>query len=285
MSVTGYHAYGLRQRKVAVRGARPQPRTRPPVQDRGPRQTTLASLIENTVVPRLVAHHASKDQCDLGPEVAAFTTTLLDPDPALARTHFLALVDQGLPIDLLFDNLLAPAAARLGMMWDRDQIDFLEVTHAMHHIQQIILSETTAFYADGSLAGVQRHILLVTLPDERHRLGLCLLRAHLWREGWSVDFREPGALSDLQDLVRSQPYDALGISASRVADPAALAYALHRVRKASINKNLVIMAGGRAFNTDPPLATAVGVDATASGGRECIGLLRRFFDGISTQVC
>lgn len=284
MSVAGYPAFGLRQRSLAVRGARQQPRTCRPSQDRGPRQTALANVIENTVVPRLVAHHASRAQCDFAPEVAAFTTALLDPDPALARTHFLALVDQGLAIDLLFDSLLAPAAARLGSMWDRDQIDFLEVTQAMHHIQQIILSEATSFYADGSLTGVQRHILLVTLPEESHRLGLCLLRAHLWREGWSVDFREPKSLWDLQDLVRSEPYDALGISATRIADPATLAYALHRVRKTSCNKKLVIMAGGRAFNTDPSLSTAVGVDATAVGGRECIALLRRFFDGTSAQV-
>ncbi|MCU0954596.1 MAG: cobalamin B12-binding domain-containing protein [Hyphomicrobium sp.] len=284
MSVAGFHAYGPRQRGLAVRGPRTLTGTSQNQRSATPRNT-LECVIENTVVPRLVAHHASRAECDLQPEVAAFTTTILDADPTLARTHFGALIAQGHAIDHLFDNLLAPTAARLGLMWDSDQIDFLEVAHAMHRIQQIILSEATAFCADGSLSGVERHILLVTLPQERHRLALCLLRAHFWREGWSVDYREPKTMWDLQDLVRNQQYDALCISATRVADPAALSDTLHGIRKASHNNNLVIMAGGRAFDADPLLASKAGVDATAAGGRECIALLRRFFDGASAQIC
>lgn len=283
MSVTGFHASGLRQRSLGVRGPRTLTGTGQNQRSATPRNT-LACVIENTVVPRLVAHHASRSECDLQPEVAAFTKTLLDSDPAFARTHFRALVAQGHAIDLLFDNLLAPTAVRLGLMWDTDEIDFLEVAHAMHRMQQIILSESTAFCADGSMSGVERHILLVTLPEERHRLGLCLLRAHFWREGWSVDYREPKTMRDLQDLVRNQQYDALCVSATRVADPAALTHTLHGVRKASRNQNLVIMAGGRAFDADPSLATTAGVDATAAGGRECIALLRRYFDGASARV-
>lgn len=283
MGVAGYHAYGLRQRGVAVRGGRPQPSTYQS-QDRGPSQNTLASVIENTVVPRLVAQHAPRAKLDLELEVAAFTKTVLDPDPALAHDHFSALLDQGYPIDLLFDNLLAPAAARLGLLWDRDEIDFLEATHAMHHIQQIILSQAAAFYAAGSTVGIERNVLLVTLPDELHRLGRCLLRTHLWREGWSVDCHELKTMSELQDLVRNRLYDALGISVTRLSDPTLLAHALHGVRKASCNKDLVIMAGGRAFNADTSLATAVGVDATAAGGRECVSVLRRFFDRSAARL-
>lgn len=277
MSVAGYHAYGLRQRSGAIRSSRPQPLNYRS-QDRGPRQSTLANIIENTVVPRLVAHLAPRATLDLEKDVAAFTKTLLDPDPSLAAAHFLALVDQGYAIDLLFDNLLAPAACRLGFMWDRDEADFLEVANAMHHIQRIILSQASTFYAAGPAEGIERNILLVTLPGEQHRLGLCLLRAHLWREGWSVDCHELKTMSELQRLVGNRLYDALGLSATRISDPAFTAHTLNGVRKASCNKDLVIMAGGRAFSADPSLAMAVGVDATAADGRECISILRRFFD-------
>jgi hypothetical protein len=124
----------------------------------------------------------------------------------------------------------------------------------------------------------ERHILLVTLPEEHHRLGLCILRSHFWREGWTVDCRELKSLWELQKLAADRPYDALCVSAARVPDAAALAREIKTVRRRSCRNDLVIMAGGHAFHSDPRLSMAVGVDATAISARECVAMLRRFFD-------
>jgi hypothetical protein len=276
------HAYGLRQR---MRNSRSLARTGLLEETSGSHQKLLSRVIENTVVPRLVSRHAPRNDLSVEAEVATFTDALLANDISSVRDHFEALSRRGHPLDLLFESLLAPAAIRLGLMWDRDAIDFLDVAHAMNHIQQIILDEARTFCTDVTTGMGERHILLVNLPEEHHRLGLCILRSHFWREGWTVDCRELNSLRELQKLVTDRPYDALCVSAARIPDAAALAHELKTVRRVSCRSHLVIMAGGHAFNADPRLSMTVGVDATATSARECITVLRRFFDRKTAQAC
>jgi methanogenic corrinoid protein MtbC1 len=284
MGVAQHHAYGLRQRSMRMRNSRAV-RSAPLEETPGSHQKVLSRVIENTVVPRLVAQHARPTDLSLEAEVATFTDALMAGDASSARDHFDALSRRGHPLDLLFENLLAPAAARLGLMWDRDAIDFLDVAHAVNHIQQIILDAARTFCTDSTTGMSERNVLLVTLPEEHHRLGLCVLRSHFWREGWTVDCRELNSARELQTLVSERPYDALCVSAARVPDAAALAHEFKIVRRASCRSGLVIMAGGHAFNADPSLPVTVGVDATATSARECIAVLRRFFDRKAAQAC
>ncbi len=296
------HAYGLRQRSNRMRNSRSLTRSGPLEDTPSSRQKVLSKVIENTVVPRLVAQHAPSIDLILEAEVATFTDALLANDKSSARDQFESLSRRGHPLDLLFESLLAPAAMRLGHMWDRDAIDFLDVAQAMNHIQQIILDEARTFCTDSATGVSERNILLVTLPEEHHRLGLCILRSHFWREGWTVDCRELNSSWELhelnsswelQKLVSDRPYDALCVSAARILEAAALAHDFKTVRRVSCRSNIVIMAGGHAFNADPRLSMTVGVDATATSARECIAVLRReciavlrrFFDRKIAQAC
>jgi MerR family transcriptional regulator, light-induced transcriptional regulator len=284
MSMVGTRANGLQQRRGAAGSGRSQLKRSEASVARCPGHPaelhTLARLIEHNIVPRLVEGHSANtgSASQLKAEVEPFTQAILAAGASASRETFASLIAQGHTLDALFEHLLVPAAVHLGSMWDSDALDFLEVTRGMDHIHQILLEHASSFCTDGKTSGPQRRILLVTLPEERHRLGLCLVRANFWREGWDVCCSELEFAADLEALVRATHYDAVGISAGRVGDAATLARNLKRVRKASRNRDLIIIAGGRAFQRDEGLVAAVGVDATAPSGREAVVMLRRLLD-------
>jgi methanogenic corrinoid protein MtbC1 len=248
----------------------------PPAKD----TRTLAQLIETTIIPRLVEGHDSShtEAMALDGNVLDFTDAILDYEATPSLTYFASMLERGVPLDTLFQYLLVPAALRLGEMWEKDARDFVEVARGMDHIHQIILAHSTAFCTDGRVSDAQRRILLVALPQERHRLGLCLVRADFWREGWDVCCNELQFFGDLESLVADTHYDAVGISAGRVGDAPMLARSLAKARKSSRNRKLLFIGGGLAFQHDQTLASAIGCDATASSGREAAAILRRMLD-------
>jgi MerR family transcriptional regulator, light-induced transcriptional regulator len=286
MRTAGHSTNDLQQRSSTVvssksvaktvSGLEPKQSSSPPAADR----PALAQLIEKHIIPRLMDDHGT-GACALPAipaldnDIVAFTDATLALEASVALDHFNGLIERGFAVDVLFERLLVPAALRLGEMWERDVRDFLDVARGMDHIQQIILAHSSAFCTEGKISDTSHRILLVTLPQERHRLGLCLVRADFWREGWDVCCGELQFMNDLEKLVRQTRYDAVGISAGRVGDAPMLARNLTRVRKASLNPDLLILTGGYAFQRDRNLSTAVGADIVADTGREAVAKLRQ----------
>jgi len=285
MANNGLPAHHLQQRDSLVgrRSSRDDEGSEPtctPATKPAGKSRALAQLIEADIIPRLVDSHsaAQAEASALSGEVLAFTDAILEDDATASLASFANMLERGVPLDTLFQHLLVPAAIRMGEMWEKDARDFLDVARGMDHIHQIILAHSAAFCSDGRVSDRQRRILLVALPQERHRLGLCLVRADFWREGWDVCCHELQFLGELEMLVEDTSYDAVGISAGRVGDVPMLAQNLARARKSSRNKSLLVAGGGLAFQRDPSLANAIGCNVTANSGREAVALLRSLLD-------
>lgn len=246
---------------------------------------TLAGIIQNDIIPTLVHAHEralaraqAESKPGLTPDqyaecIEEFTEVVIHEDINQSFAYFEFMRCQGATIEELFNHLLAPTARRLGDLWDRDIRDFTEVTRGVDHIQQLVLSHCSAFCSDNPHPNASRRVLLMPLPGERHGLGVCIVRAHFWREGWDVWCDAPETMKDLAALVRMQWFDVIGISASRLNEPERLARDLRAVRKASLNPGLMILVGGQAFTENPDRVAAVGADATASDGRAAVSAM------------
>ena len=179
----------------------------------------------------------------------------------------------GAAVEQIFEELLAPAARRLGDLWESDDCDFLDVTTAAHRLQ-------TAVRRLSQHRRIERHgrprALLAAAPGETHVLGLAIVKAHFEKFGWSADL---AGGDDLEAAVRRHRYAlvAFSISCDRFVD--ALADAATNVRKVSRNRNVFILVGGPIVASDPELAAKIGADAGAATPQEAIvvtrSLLRR----------
>lgn len=115
----------------------------------------LARTIEAEIIPRLMLAHGGADPsaaqvtCEMrapsSPEVVEFANLVLAQDARVARTWVEAVRARGASPETIFLELLAPAARRLGELWEADLCDFTQVTLGLWRIQQVVHELGRAF--------------------------------------------------------------------------------------------------------------------------------------------
>jgi len=186
---------------------------------------------------------------------------VIGTDEAAAVAHFEKVRAQQLPYSTLLAYFVAPAARFLGELWRQDACDFFEVTIGIGRLQAFMNRLATP--EPVSAANVVRRALLIALPGETQLLGFRMVAKLLESTGWDVTVDEHLPAEANAKTVASEWIGVVGVSVS-VASRAELATrTVAVVRKASLNRHIVIMAGGNAFIENPQLAFQIGADAVS----------------------
>lgn len=242
----------------------------------------LGRTIEAEVIPRLMMVHrgsaVSEDTSSsmhiTSEDISELARIVIEHDTVVASSYIDALRNQGVPIDALFVELLAPTARLLGEMWKSDLCCFTDVTIGMARIQQIVHELSPEFEREAAQAFDGRRILLLTMPGEQHTLGLMIIEEYFRRYGWDCSSSAPKDVRDMTRLARSQHFDVIGISVGWGVLLDGIASAIQAVRKASLNKSVVVLVGGNIFLENPAYVSRVGADGTAADGRQAVLQLR-----------
>ena len=254
---------------------------RPGLDKAGPSKDVLDKLIEVEIIPRLMLINRDGSEpvrADLAgsrensprnftpAEVDAFARRTVSNDPEALVQEVYALLRDGASHDDVLLKLLAPAARRLGVMWDEDLCDFAEVTIGlmkMHRILERLNADAPCGMDVG--AGAPR-ILLAPAPGEQHLFGVVMVGEFFGRSGWRVSCETSSETEYLLSVVTEEHYDVVGLSASCEFDEKALSTLIREIKAASLNRHIVVMVGGKLFNEDVTLARRVGADAAATDG-------------------
>lgn len=217
-------------------------------------------------------------ECEL-PSATPVAADTLPPDDPLVKEFVRAALaldegeikgivdeqlDRGISVQSIYLDLLAPAARRLGEMWAEDSCDFVEVTMAVGRLQLVLRDLSQMFVRDRPEEDLAGRVLLACVPGEQHSLGLFMVAEFFVRDGWEVHVGPPLTDEQLLADVRSEWYDVVGFSVSCDSRLDHLKREIRRVRQASLNRDVLILAGGRAFNEHPGLLERIGADASAA---------------------
>ena len=256
----------------------------PSLQDRLAR---IVRTIEADIIPRLVhAHRPSPAEAPQAPAplpiepslVAPFVRDVMaDNDTAWQQTVD-RLSEQGVPTDVVYLDLLAPAARELGRMWEDDEAMFSDVTVAVGRLQRVMRRLSPAFGREVHHPADGRRALLLPAPGEQHTFGLAMVAEFFRRGGWDVVCDLDARSLDPVGLVRAEWFDVIGISAGGEARTDWLKSGIAAVRHASRNRAIGVIMGGPVFVTAPERAVAVGADATAPDGRQAPIVAERLLD-------
>jgi methanogenic corrinoid protein MtbC1 len=237
----------------------------------------LRGTIEVEIIPRLMlaldttptrATPTPAEALDPADSLEEFVQLLLAHDAPVANKYVAALRSKGVPLASLYLDLLAPAARRLGAMWEADEVSFVDVTLGLCRMHEVLLEFSRCFDARGHRDGPGRNALIVPAPGEQHTFGLFMVMEFFRRDGWNCFTGTPHTAQEFKRLVRIQEYDAIGISVSATRHLDAAADQISEIRRLPRGKQIVVLAGGRAFLDDPDLATRIGADAMAIDARD-----------------
>lgn len=257
--------------------------------------TWLMRTIENEIIPRLMLAHQSGPMIEdltapanVSPgahEVAELAQIALGHDAALSAAYVEAIRARGVALEVVYTELLAPAARRLGELWEADLCDFTQVTIGLWRLQQVMYDLSPLFQRDAQRSDVRRKAMLVPCPGSQHTLGVFMVAEFFRKAGWDVWGEPRVTASGLVHEVRTTWFDVVGFSIGAEYQLPDLASTIAAVRRASCNPSLGIMVGGPLLVTHPELFPGVGADITASDAASAVALAEGFVAHLIQKRC
>jgi methanogenic corrinoid protein MtbC1 len=253
------------------------------------RQAAIERVVEADIIPRLLARYRAR-----ATSAGASTQEASSPTRAASRLTHSAIDAAGLALGVIGAKpeeavaavverlvtkgeaaeagcleLIADAARHLGVLWTEDRAGFEEVTIGMFHLQRMaqVIAPMTRRVALPSGAP-RKALLLLTLDGEQHSLARTLLANCFDCAGWQVSTIQVSSTDDVASLVSTVDYDVVGFSMATDVQVSRADHCIKAVRKASHNKNVIIMVGGALILATPSLVETLGADGTAASAAE-----------------
>ena len=239
----------------------------------------LNHTIEGDIIPRLMlafdpprptAASAVPPEFRLEDSVEELTHLLLKHDATVATNFVSALRSDGISLTSIYLDLLAPAARRLGELWERDECTFTDVTIGVCRMHQVLLEFSRCFDATADLASTGQDLLILPVPGEQHTFGIFMVMEFLRRAGWNCFGGSPASKNEFHRLVLAHDFEAIGISVSADLHLETAVELIGEIRNGPRNANAVILVGGRVFQSNPSLAEQIGADAMAADGQAAV---------------
>lgn len=243
----------------------------------GNRDARLVRAVEAEIVPRLLMAHREASQP--APEPGPPTPGVLRPDLVNRLSDFVrfgheqkasALTNElrrdGVSMETLFLDLLAPTARRLGDLWQDDEASFADVTMGLWRLQQLMRELSPVFQAEGSRHAMDRKALLAPVPGEQHVFGVSMVAEFFRRDGWETFCAPLHSVNQLTEMVGGEWFNIAGLSISGEYQLDEASKAIHAVRKQSANPRIGVVVGGHIIHEQPDLVGRLGADLSAPGG-------------------
>ncbi len=234
-------------------------------------------VIEGEIIPRLMLLHRTDPTVtsmpadklpDLSEHLPEFTNLILTQDTEAIVAYLDVLMQKGAALDGLLLHLMAPAARRLGEMWEDDTLDFLEVTIGVSRLQQILHRLT--FALEKTTDEPEKRVLLLPTPSEQHTFGLLMVSDFFRRNGWHVVSTPPLSLDEIDQVVSEQWFALIGFSLSSERLIDTLSSTIETVRQCSRNRSIKIVVGGSIFAQTPELKPRVDADMVVTDAQQAV---------------
>ena len=220
----------------------------------------------------LIDHHSV-----VFPQSDAFelANVLIAQKEALVTELIESALDQTTDGKQLFAQLFSKTAATLGLMWERDQCSFADVTLGMSCLHRQFRRNVERLSSYLEPIPDRRRALITPLPGDDHIFAAALVGEYFRAAGWQVysgiNFTRSAVLRSCAD----EDFDFIGISVSadeRLYDASQL---IHDIRCIERLESVPILVGGLPFQTDITAAAQIGADHAASNITEALEIAER----------
>jgi methanogenic corrinoid protein MtbC1 len=278
----GEDRYGWRPEWAADKGRTPSPAPR----NGGVSDSLLVRVIEGEIIPRLLLAHrgpptgppASAVASDISVNAAylgdieGFARLVLTSEPGEIVDRVQFLIDGGVKLERIYLELLAPVARLLGVYWLEDRCSFAEVTLGLSHLHQAVHLLGRRYRETAGKAPIARQAFFAPSPGDQHTFGLAMIEELFQVAGWQTASDHAATRPSIMQTVAATSLDLVGFSVGcgNLVDP--LVDLITQTRKASRNREIVVMVGGRFFVEHPEAIRDLGADRILLGGDDAVGI-------------
>lgn len=249
----------------------------------GAHQGELAEVIEQQMIPRLVLAHSREKVAEppgpldpIGPDFAdRFAVNVLEWEADRALIEVEGLLERGYAMQELFLDLLAPAARKLGVLWEEDECDFVEVTMGLWRLQEVMREVASRAGPTERLLRAPGRALFSPVPGDQHGFGALMIDEVFARAGWESEALIEPQRRELLAVISDRPFDLVGLTVTNDYPSSALQSLIRAIRTVSANSALRVLIGGRMINANPEIADEVGADGTAADAFAALDVAER----------
>lgn len=237
---------------------------------RGPRWTPFRGAFDGALRREKTTNPAPSRSISPD-EVKRFVQLPLSMEANTLLAEVDRLLEDGVEADAIYIELLAPAARRLGELWEDDQCDFVEVTMGLWRLQEV-LHEISARAAPCPklLSPDAKRAVFLPMPGDQHFLGSQMLEDVFTRAGWDAIAMTKPLRKEVLDLISRESFDVVGLTLSRDCPSSGLKNIIKAMRSVSRNEHISILVGGRMIHQNPAVVTEVGADGTGADARAAL---------------
>jgi DNA-binding transcriptional MerR regulator len=243
--------YGFPQPQRDANGERVYPA------DQVHRLSLVKRLLDQGYRPGKIMMLGAEELAELGSKHTPATPQRGLDDPeiraciALLRSHKIAELRQRLSQSILLmglqrgvTELIAPLTSAVGTSWARGELAVFEEHLFAEMLQGVMRNAISAATQQAGHALATPRVLLTTVPQERHGLGLLMAEALLALEGaHCVSLGVQTPLGDIVEAALSQRADIVALSFSGVTSPRAAVDNVNELRT-RLGERAEVWAGG-----------------------------------------
>ncbi len=198
------------------------------------------------------------------------TEALMSEAETSHRAVIASLMATGVRAEEIFEAFIPAAARRLGELWVKDKVSFVDVTVGAARLQALFRSQPT-----GALPGQDRaiplgqSILMVVPAFEHHSLGAFVAADQFRRHGLWVHMAIGLNDGEVAELVRSRRFSLLGLSVATANTLEKVAQLIDYLRS-NLEHVPPVAIGGRAVRDPVKVSERTGADIAVKSAREAV---------------
>lgn len=233
----------------------------------------LTKVIEGEIIPRLLmssrnARHEPDTGMDAVISSEAFARLVLASESEEISEHIDALLDKGITIDWVFQELLAPVARKLGELWEQDYCAFTDVTLGLMRLHRVLHELGQRNLAPQHSA--PHCAFFAPVPGEQHIFGVSMQAELFSRAGWETRCDYEPSVASLMQMAQTKRFDVIGFSVSCPDLLDNLSDLIDKTRRVSCNRQVSIMVGGGVFVDNRDLGDRFGNATIVADGVQAV---------------
>ncbi|WP_439814968.1 cobalamin B12-binding domain-containing protein [Zavarzinia sp. CC-PAN008] len=243
-----------------------------------PTDAVLASVIERDIIPRLMLAQEAAPRREARARGAldirdstAFARFVLASDPPTIIDQIELLLENGIRLQRIYTDLLAPVARKLGELWEQDRCTFVEVTIGLSRLQQVLHE-----VARRGTRTPQRHkvprIYLVPVPGEQHTFGLSMVEEFFLHAGWETACDHAASAETILQTVSRKALDVIGFTIGTDTFFEPMVRLVESVRPIAERRGITILVGGKFLHDHPHLAGQLPGTTLVLDGVSAVGI-------------